>query len=98
MHVILCPFSTRQIQDSVIATTSLGIWTRHLNLYGEPPLLGTLIITHTNIESYFRLPINPQDIDPFKKHDRPNTLTKIRTRSKKVSRSTQPIYYSSYLI
>ena len=67
-----------------------------LNLHGELPLIN--INPPTDIESCFRLPINAQDLYPFKKHDALKTLARIRTRSKTVSRRTQPIYYSSYLI
>ena len=39
MLIHMCPFSTHQDQDSIIATTSPDILTRNSNLYGEPPLI-----------------------------------------------------------
>ena len=41
MLIHMCPFSTHQDQDSIIATTSPNILTRISNLYGEPPLAST---------------------------------------------------------
>ena len=41
MLIHMCPFSTHQDQDSIIATTSPDILTRISNLYGEPPLAST---------------------------------------------------------
>ena len=39
MPLLLCLFSTNQIQNSATATIPLGILTRNLNLHGEPPLI-----------------------------------------------------------